>query len=260
MDGEGGVTDALNNPRLIRPYGDKTGDGVIQTSFTLPVAKSEQAREAARLYVSRLGLKDVKVLAMEAIGKEDTFFVVYACCDFDLDLDQVVVPVLEYPQLGFDAVNNLIKERIGRKITVLGACIGTDAHTVGIDAIFNMKGYMGDHGLERYPMMRALNLRAQVSTQDLVAKVVEYQADAVLISRVVTQRDSHIVELKKFLEELGTNLKAPGHLVKICGGPRIGHKDALELGYDAGFGPGTKPSSVASFVAALLAKRIGKPA
>jgi beta-lysine 5,6-aminomutase beta subunit len=34
----------------------------------------------------------------------------------------------------------------------------------------------------------------------------------------------------------------------LLGGPRIDHKLALELGYDAGFGPGTKPSDVASFL------------
>jgi beta-lysine 5,6-aminomutase beta subunit len=34
----------------------------------------------------------------------------------------------------------------------------------------------------------------------------------------------------------------------LFGGPRIDHKLALELGFDAGFGPGTKPSDVASYL------------
>ena len=131
---------------------------------------------------------------------------------------------------------------------VVGACIGSDAHTVGIDAIFNMKGFAHDWGFERYPWMKAHNLRAQVSVEELVKKLVELEADAVLISRVVTQRDEHIVELKKFLEVLKNTPGISPKLIKICGGPRITHQDALTWGYDAGFGPGTKPSQVASFI------------
>lgn len=33
-----------------------------------------------------------------------------------------------------DETNEFIKEHIGRKIIVVGASTGTDAHTVGIDA------------------------------------------------------------------------------------------------------------------------------
>ncbi len=56
------------------------------------------------------------------------------------------------------AVDALIRSRIGRKIRIAGACIGTDAHTVGIDAILNMKGYKGDYGLERYHEFEVFNL------------------------------------------------------------------------------------------------------
>lgn len=245
-------------PTSIKPYGDHIGDGWIQMSFTLPIPVSDQARHAAQMYVERIGLKHVKVLHMEAMDHDFTFFVVYATSDHHLHLSDVVVPKLEYPQLSFDDVNQLLKDKIGRKIVVLGACIGTDAHTVGIDAIFNMKGYLGDYGLERYPLMKALNLRAQVGTRDLVDKIVQHQADAVLVSRVVTQQDAHIVELKQLLRELSETEGVPRHLIRICGGPRITHKEAVDLGYDAGFTTGTKPSQVASYIAHEIVKRLGK--
>ena len=38
----------------------------------------------------------------------------------------------------------------------------------------------------------------------------------------------------------------------LLGGPRIDHKLALELGFDAGFGPGTKPRAVASYLVERL--------
>ena len=44
----------------------------------------------------------------------------------------------------------------------------------------------------------------------------------------------------------------------ILGGPRIDHRLARELGYDAGFGPGTKPSDVANYVVGEVLRRMGK--
>ena len=46
-------------------------------------------------------------------------------------------------------------------------------------------------------------------------------------------------------------------LLFLLGGPRIDHKLARELGYDAGFGPGTRPSQVASYVLQELLARKG---
>ncbi len=242
----------------IKLYGDKTGDGVVQLSFTLPMPKCDEARVAAQMFAEKMGLTKVSILHMEAMDYDYTFFVVYGSFDSEVDVSNLVVPKLENPTYSFDEVNDLVKKYVGRKVVILGACIGTDAHTVGIDAIFNMKGYMGDYGLERYPMFDAINLRAQVDVKDLADKIIAKQADAVLVSRVVTQRDSHIVEFKKLLEELKSRTDVPPHLIKICGGPRITHKEAAEIGYDAGFGPGTKPSQVASYIATELVKRIGR--
>jgi beta-lysine 5,6-aminomutase beta subunit len=44
----------------------------------------------------------------------------------------------------------------------------------------------------------------------------------------------------------------------IVGGPRISHAFAKELGYDAGFGPGTTALTVASYIAQELVERMGQ--
>ena len=44
----------------------------------------------------------------------------------------------------------------------------------------------------------------------------------------------------------------------LFGGPRVDHKTALELGFDAGFGPGTKPSDVANYIYYRMLERSGK--
>lgn len=239
---------------LIKPYGDQLDDGLMQVSFTLPVPASDEAREAAKLYVQQMGLTKLQI-HMESIGQAHTFFVVYGQSKHTIDTDGIYIEKIEHPIMNFKSINEFIETTFGRKIIVVGACIGSDAHTVGIDAIFNMKGFAHDWGFERYPWMEAHNLRAQVAVEELAKKVVELKADAVLVSRIVTQRDEHITELKKFLEAL-KNMECPKHLIKICGGPRLTHQEAKSWGYDAGFGPGTKPSQVASFIVQELQRRL----
>ena len=153
-----------------------------------------------------------------------------------------------------EQVDELIAKRIGRKLRVVGACIGTDAHTVGIDAILNMKGYKGDYGLERYRGFEAFNLGSQIAIEDLVRFTSEHGVDAILASQVVTQKGSDV----KNFTALGELLEAENlreRVVLICGGPRVTNLLAAELGYDAGFGRGTLPSDVAAFIARRIAGR-----
>jgi beta-lysine 5,6-aminomutase beta subunit len=147
-----------------------------------------------------------------------------------------------------------IRERVGRKVRVAGACIGSDAHTVGIDAILNMKGYRGDYGLERYKEFEVFNLGSQVSIGRLARFVGDEAIDAVLVSQVVTQKGSDVRNFTALIELL----EAEGirdRLLLIAGGPRMTNLLANELGYDAGFGRGTLPSQVAAFIAERLSER-----
>ena len=103
----------------------------------------------------------------------------------------------EFPLLSSAEVNLRIRSGLGRKLVVVGACIGTDAHTVGIDAILNVKGHAGEKGLEYYREIRVVNLGAQVEVPALVTRAQAEGADAVLVSQVVTQRDAHIADARR---------------------------------------------------------------
>ena len=242
---------------LIRAYGDRRDDGVIQLSFTLPVPLSDKAKEAARLFCTRLGLLDVKVAAAEPAADNYTFFVVYARADVSLDYSEIDVPEIVFKKLGFDDLNKLIEDRVSRRVVVLGACTGSDTHTVGIDAILNMKGYSGDYGLERYPWFEAYNLGSQVPNEELIRRAEEKKADAILVSQVVTQRDVHKDNSRQFIEVAKAH-GMKGKTILLLGGPRVDHKLAMDLGFDAGFGPGTKPSDVANYIVHALLKKMGK--
>jgi len=243
--------------QIIRPYGDRRDDGVVQLSFTLPVPLSEKAKEAAAVFAKKMGFSDVKVAAAERAADNYTFFVVYARSGISLDYAEIDVPEVVVKKMSFDDLNAFIKEKVGRRIVVFGACTGTDTHTVGIDAILNMKGYAGDYGLERYPGFEAYNLGSQVPNEDLIKKALAKSADAILVSQVVTQRDVHKDNSRHFIDAA----KAAGIHGKVqllLGGPRVDHKLALELGFDAGFGPGTKPSDVANYIVHALLQKEGK--
>ncbi len=236
----------------IKPYGDATGDGMVQMSFTLPMEVGDRARQAALDLARKMGFERAQVAHMEAIGSGFTFFVVYGATSHSVDPDTLDVPERDFPDLGYQEVNRLIREHLKRRLVVVGACTGTDAHTVGLDAILSMKGFAGDHGLEYFPEFEVVNMGAQVTPADVVDTARDKHADAVLISQVVTQRDAHV----HHLNEVRTALEAAGlrdKLVLVGGGPRFAPEQAAELGYDRIFGRGTRPSEVAAFLAWKIA-------
>ena len=231
----------------VKPYGDTLDDGMMQLSFTLPVPYGEEAREAARRLVLKMGLEEPSVIDMMDLGIGYTYFIVYGKCQFSVNYHAIKVPRVDVDRMTREEIEEYIEKRIGREIVVLGACTGSDAHTVGIDAIMNMKGFHGHYGLERYKGIQAHNLGSQVENEELVAEAIRLKADALLVSQVVTQKDVHVknlTHLVELMEAEGLRQK----MVVVCGGPRISHELAKELGYDAGFGGGTYAEDVASFV------------
>jgi beta-lysine 5,6-aminomutase beta subunit len=239
---------------VVRPYGDTTGDGMVQLSFTLPVPHGPRADGAAQQLANRMGMDPAMVVHSHPIGDGFTFFVVYGSVSHVVDLDEVRVVEREYPLLPPSEVNASVKKLLHRKLIVVGGCIGTDAHTVGIDAILNIKGFAGEKGLEYYRELRVINLGAQVSVPDLVKRARTEKADAVLVSQVVTQRDAHILNTQEmsaaFREAMGD--RRP---LLVAGGPRFDPLMAGELGVDRVFGRGTTPGEVASYLVHAVKER-----
>ena len=132
--------------QIVRPYGDTTGDGMVQVSFTLPVPHDKRAEGAALQLAAKMGMDPAMLVHAKAMGPDFTFFVVYGAVNHLVDLSAVQVLEREYPLLTAKEVNSAIKKPLRRKLVVVGACIGTDAHTVGIDAILNIKGFAGREG------------------------------------------------------------------------------------------------------------------
>ena len=195
--------------RILKAYGDRQGDGMLQMSFVLELAPSPIAREAAKKFAEAHGLRDPLVATMEACADGYSYFVVYGQSTHAVDMSQIHVPELATEALTRDEIEERVKKTLGRKIVVVGACTGSDAHTVGIDAI--------------------------------------------LISQVITQRNCHKENANAFVE-IAKKQGFRDNMILLLGGPRIDHQLALELGFDAGFGPGTKPIDVASLLVSRIVK------
>jgi beta-lysine 5,6-aminomutase beta subunit len=239
---------------IVKPYGDTLNDGKVQLSFALPTSNDARGKEAARILILSMGFEDAEITCMRDLGEGFTHFIAYAATSASVDLSKIKVKIVETPVMDMTETDRFIEENIGRKLTVVGACIESDAHTVGIDAIMNMKGYSGRFGLERYHQFNAVNMGAQVPSEELLAKARELNADAILVSQVVTQKNIHVQNLTRLIE-LAEAEGLRDKMLFICGGPRLSHELAIELGYDAGFGTGSYATDVGSYIAITIANK-----
>jgi beta-lysine 5,6-aminomutase beta subunit len=237
---------------IVRPYGDTTGDGMVQISFTLPVPADRKGEGAALQLATKMGVDPAMVVHAKAMGEGFTFFVVYGTVNHLVDTTKVVVAERDFPLLAAKEVNTLVKQKMRRKLVVVGACIGTDAHTVGIDAILNVKGIAGEKGLEYYRELRVVNMGAQVTVPELVETARHERADAVLVSQVVTQRDAHLHNTKAMSAAFREAMPADKRPLLVVGGPRFDEMMTDELGVDRIFGRGTTPREVASYLVDAL--------
>jgi beta-lysine 5,6-aminomutase beta subunit len=238
----------------VKPYADHLGDGLVQMSFTLPIPYSLAARRAALELAARMGFDEPEVVHYEQLTEGYTYFVMYGRCTETIDFTALQGEGFDIEYMGEEEVERFVEEHLGRRIVVVGASTGSDTHSVGIDAMLNLKGYHGHHGLEGYRSFETYNLGSQVPNSVLLAKAIEVHADAILVSQTVTQQNLHVQNLTELVEMVEAEGRR-AQMILACGGPRVTNELAKELGYDAGFSKGTEPQHLATFLARELAAR-----
>jgi beta-lysine 5,6-aminomutase beta subunit len=238
----------------VRPYADHLGDGLVQMSFTLPVPYSLAARKAALELAAGMGFEEPEVVHYEELTEGYTYFVMYGRCVATVDFASLQGEGFDIEYMSEDEIERFAEKSIGRRIVVVGASTGSDTHSVGIDAMLNLKGYHGHHGLEGYHSFETHNLGSQVPNSVLLSKAIEVGADAILVSQTVTQQNLHVHNLTELVEMVEAEGRR-NQLILACGGPRVSNELAKELGYDAGFSKGTYPHHLATFIVRELAAR-----
>ena len=240
----------------IKPYADHRDDGIVQVSFTLPVHGEQTARFAGLEIARRMGLSRPEVVHHEKVTDGYTYLLLYGVFEEPLDYDAVRRESFEDEYMSKDEVDAFVERTARRQIVVIGASTGSDTHSVGIDAMLNLKGYDGRHGLEGYKAFATHNMGSQVPNTALVARAQELNADAIVVSQTVTQQDLHIHNLTELVEMVEAEGMRESTIL-VCGGPRISDGLAKELGYDAGFSKGTFPNHLATFLARAIASQAG---
>ncbi len=238
----------------VRPYADHLGDGLVQMSFTLPVPYSLAARKAALELAAAMGFEEPEVVHYEELTEGYTYFVMYGRCVRTVDFASLQGEGFDIEYMSEDEIERFAERTLGRRIVVVGASTGSDTHSVGIDAMLNLKGYHGHHGLEGYHSFETHNLGSQVPNSVLLSKAIEVSADAILVSQTVTQQNLHVHNLTELVEMVEAEGRR-SRLILACGGPRVSNELAKELGYDAGFSKGTYPHHLATFIVRELAAR-----
>ena len=78
-----------------------------------------------------MGFENPQIVFYKELTEGFTFFNAYGNCTHTVDYTAIHVPKVESNVMGMEETDEFIRRHIGRKLVVVGASTGTDAHTVG---------------------------------------------------------------------------------------------------------------------------------
>lgn len=231
-------TEQYRQGNLIKPEVEWLGDGTVVIDITLPT--DVRHAEAAAIEIgNKMNLKNCEIIHREILHiSEATRIQLKGQLDFDIDLSKLKLPKIE-ESLSDDEITQFIKDH---PIKIVAGTVGEDEHSVGLREIIDIK----HGGIEKYGIM-AEYLGTSVPTQKLVDAAIETNANAILMSTIISHDEIHYKNMKKVVDyaiEKGVR----DRLIIIAGGTQVTPDIALEQGVDAGFGRGTKGKDVASFI------------
>lgn len=223
---------------LIKPEAEWLADGTIVVDFTLPVGIRE-AEAAAREIGRKMNLSDVEVIHREVLhDSEATRIQIKGRVDFDVDLSALKIPPA--PEvLSDEEIRAFVREH---PMKVVAATVGEDEHSVGLREIIDIK----HGGIEKYGIACEY-LGTSVPVEKLVDAAIELDADAILMSTIISHNDIHYKNMKK-LSDYAAEKGIRNRVIIIAGGTQVTPELAAEQGVDAGFGRGTKGEHVATFL------------
>jgi len=226
------------NTNLIKPEVEWLGDGIIVVDLTLPT--SVKYAEAASLEIAKkMNLLEAEVIHKEILHPaEATRIQIKGKVNFDIDLSKLTLP--EEPDILTDKeIRDYIEKH---PMTIVAGTVGEDEHSVGLREIIDIK----HGGIEKYGI-KCIYLGTSVPISKLIDAAIETNADAILMSTIISHDDIHYKNMKK-IHELAIEKGVRDKLIIIAGGTQVTPEIAKKQGMDAGFGRGTKGNHVATFL------------
>lgn len=235
-------TAELTEKGLIKPEVEWCGDGIISMNIFLP-AEERTAEFAALEIAKKMGLEDVEVIHKQVMHPaEGTYVEVKGRVTFTIDPKTLKIPEAE-EVLSEEEIREYLNKN---RVKVVAATVGEDEHSVGMREIIDIK----HGGLEKFGF-ECHYLGTSVPVGKVVDAAIELDADAVLISTIITHADIHRINMQK-LNNLCIEKGIREKVILVGGGTQVTNEIAVESGLDAGFGRGTKGIHVASFLVKKL--------
>ena len=235
----------LRNSSIVKPEVEWLGDGTVVVDLTLPTDPIH-AKYAAIEIGKKMNLIDVEVIHVEVLHPaEATRIQLKGRFEYTVDLSTLVIP--KPPVL-------LTSEEITEYVQSHGLCIvagtvGEDEHSVGLREIIDIK----HGGIEKYGIT-CHYLGTSVPIQKLVDAAVETNADAILMSTIISHDEIHYKNMKKVVD-YATELGVRDKLIIVAGGTQVTPEIAKSQGLDMGFGRGTKGIHVATYLVQTLKEK-----
>jgi D-ornithine 4,5-aminomutase subunit beta len=230
--------DEYRNTSKIKPEVEWLADGYVVVDITLPT--SIRNAEFASIEIGKkMNLSDVEVIHKEILHPaEATRIQIKGKVTFDIDLNDLTIPE-EIVSLSDEEIRTFVQKH---PFKVVAATVGEDEHSVGLREIIDIK----HGGIEKYGIMCEY-LGTSVSAAKLVDAAIEIDADAILMSTIISHDEIHYKNMKK-VHEYAIEKGVRDKLIIIAGGTQVINELAIKQGVDAGFGRGTKGSHVATFL------------
>jgi D-ornithine 4,5-aminomutase subunit beta len=226
------------NSNIIKPEVEWLADGVVVIDVTLPT--SVKYAEAAGLKIAEnMNLLEAEVIHREILHEaEATRIQVKGKVDFDINLDELELP--EEPDILSDQeIKDFLEQR---PLKVVAGTVGEDEHSVGLREIIDIK----HGGIEKYGI-ECIYLGTSVPITKLVDAAIEANADAILMSTIISHDEVHYKNMKK-THEYAIERGIRNKVLILAGGTQVTPELARKQGVDQGFGRGTKGQHVASFI------------
>ncbi|MDR1781555.1 MAG: cobalamin-dependent protein [Bacilli bacterium] len=241
-------TKKYRESNLIKPEVEWLGDGVIAVDLCFPTSKNI-AQAAALELGKKMNLEDVEVIHTEILHPvEGTRIQFKGKVAFDINIDELEIP--EEPEvMSVEEISAYIDEH---PIKVVAGTIGEDEHSVGLREIIDIK----HGGIEKYGVTYEY-LGTSVPIEKMVDAAIELNAQAILISTIISHDDIHYKNMKK-LVDYAIEKGVRDDLVIVVGGTQVTPDTAIKNGVDAGFGRGTKGIHVITAIIKALQEKEGK--
>lgn len=231
-------TKKYRNSHLVKPEVEWLGDGVVTVDLFFPLEKRvavEAAVEAGR----RMNLEDVEAIHSEALHpSEGTRVQIKGRVNFDIDVTKLTLPE-ELDTISEDEIFDYVK---AYPLKVIAGTGGDDEHSVGMREVLDIK----HGGVEKYGIQYEY-LGTSVPIEKFIDAAIEMNADAVLMSTVISHDNVHYKNMKK-LHEYAIERGVRDRLILIAGGTQVTPEIARKHHMDQGFGRGTTGQHVATFI------------